>query len=391
MIDPKTGKLVRTTMKDIQLDEISAVDRPAQPGATMSIMKRAKPDEDKALEAEDEGEDKKKKKGNPFGKRAAMTTIEGGHQHLLTDEVGPDMRAMSGETHGAVSDDGSYHSHPWIRNADGSITVGMAHGHTHTVTEMVSIDKAADGAPGPADASNSPGLSADSVGTVSKETTMSQTNDQTGETVNKQLDEANARAERAEKVAELNDAQRGIFKSLDTEGQDAFLALSPEQRQSEVTKAADQNAVVYKSETTGREFRKNDDPALVEMAKQLDEERTARLDTEKRAAEADLRKRAEGLSLPGTVEARMGILKGIDSLPEVERAPALEALQAQDAGMAKAFQRQGTSAVPTNADPLQAIAKRFQDADPSITADEAMAKALSTPEGEQAYADSLNA
>lgn len=394
MIDPKTGQLVKSVFKEMRMNEISSVDRPAMPGATMSIMKRApkkteKPDEDEALEAEDEGVDAKGKK-KPFGKRAAMTTLEGGHQHLVTDEVGPDMRAMSGTTHGAFTEDGNYHEHPWIKNADGGITIGMAHGHTHTVTELVSIDKAEDGAPGPTDASTSPGLPADSVGTVSKEHTMSQTNDQTDDTVAKQLEEANARAVRAEKVAELNDAQRGIFKSLDAEGQTAFLALTPDQRTAEVAKAADADAVVY-TDSEGVEYRKSDDVRLVNLAKRADGEREQREATEKASAEADLRKRAEALSMPGTVEARMAILKGIDSLPEAERAPALESLQAQDAGMAKAFQRQGTSAVPTTSDPLAAIAKRFQDADPSITADQAMAKALSTPEGEQAYADSLNA
>ena len=396
MIDPETGELKRSVFKEMRLNEVSAVDKPAQPGATMSIMKRAadvlkgknpfaSKDEDEAMEAEDEGEGKKKKKPgkkkNPFGKRAGMTAPDADHQHLLTDEVGPDMRATSGETMHAVTKDGNFHSHPWIRNEDGTITIGKAHGHSHDVTEMVSVDKQASAdVPDVTDASNLSGVPADSVGTVSKEAPMSQQNDQTDQTlaVAKQLEEANARVARAEAVAELSDAQRGIFKSLDAEGQDAFLALTPDAREGEVTKSLD-----------GVEYRKSDDPRLLALAKSAASEKALRIAGEVTAKAADLRKRAEALHLPGTVEVRMSILKGIDSLPADEQGPALESLAAQDAGMAKAFESRGTSAVPSSGNELNDIAKSIRTADPSLSVEQAMAKALDTPEGAAAYSKSL--
>tara|TARA_R110000737_G_scaffold63510_2_gene91153 strand:+ start:2741 stop:3961 length:1221 start_codon:yes stop_codon:yes gene_type:complete len=404
MIDPETGELKRSVFKEMRLNEVSAVDKPAQPGATMSIMKRAadvlkgknpfaSKDEDEAMEAEDEGEDKKKKPGkkkNPFGKRAGMTAPDADHQHLLTDEVGPDMRATSGETMHAVTKDGNFHAHPWIRNEDGTITIGKAHGHSHDVTEMVSVDKQASAdVPDVTDASNLSGSPADSVGTVSKEATMSQQNDQTDQTlaVAKQLEEANARVARAEAVAELNDAQRGIFKSLDAEGQDAFLALTPDAREGEVTKSLDANAVV--EVVDGVEYRKSDDPRLLALAKSAASEKALRIAGEVTAKAADLRKRAEALHLPGTVEVRMSILKGIDSLPADEQGPALESLAAQDAGMAKAFESRGTSAVPSSGNELNDIAKSIRTADPSLSVEQAMAKALDTPEGAAAYSKSL--
>jgi len=214
---------------------------------------------------------------------------------------------------------------------------------------------------------------------------MSDTNDQTvDQAVAKQLEEAQARVERAEAVAELSDAQRGIFKSLDEDAQTAFLALSPEQREGEVAKAADANAVVEVID--GVEYRKSDDPRLIQLAKSAAAEKALRLESEARAAEGDLRKRAEALSgLPGTVEVRMSILKGIDALPEADRGPALEALSAQNEQMAKAFQSHGTTAVPSTVNELDAIAKRLRDADPSLSPEQAMAKALNTPEGAAAY------
>ena len=403
MIDPETGELKRSVFKEMRLNEISSVDKPAQPGATMSIMKRAavalglakaddSEDDEEAMEAEDEGEGKKKpKKGkNPFGKRAGMTSVEDGHQHLLTDEVGPDMRAASGETFAAVTAEGVFHTHPWIKDEGGTVTIGEAAGHSHTVAQLVAVDKqASDDVPDVTDVSNLSGVPADSVGTVSKEAPMSQKNDQTDQdlAVAKQLDEANARVIRAEAVSELSDAQRGIFKSLDEAGQDAFLALTPDQREGEVSKSLDANAVV--EVVDGVEYRKSDDPRLLALAKSAAAEKALRIAGEVTAKDADLRKRAEALHLPGSVEVRMSILKGIDSLPADEQGPALESLAAQDAGMAKAFESRGTTAVPSAGSALDDIAKSIRTANPSLSLEQAMAKALDTPEGAEAYSKSL--
>jgi hypothetical protein len=315
MIDPETGELKRSVFKEMRLNEISAVDVPAQPGATMSIMKRADKKED-----DEEDEDEKEK--NPFATKKQA------------EAVVPD----------------------------------------HT------------------DVSTSSGAPADSVGTVSKEATMSQKNDQTDQAlaVAKQLEEANARVSRAEAVSELNDAQRGIFKSLDEAGQDAFLALPVDARQAEVTKAADANAVVY-TDAEGTEYRKQDDQRMVNLAKRADSERALRIAGEEVAKAANLAKRAEGFAhITGGVEAAKLILKGIDSLSADEQAPALEALKAQDANMAKAFSRAGTSEVPsTEVNELERIAKAIRDNDPSLTREQASAKALDTPEGAAAYSKSL--
>ena len=57
--------------------------------------------------------------------------------------------------------------------------------------------------------------------------------------------------------------------------------------------------------------------------------------------------------------------------------------------MAKAFESRGTSAVPSSGNELNDIAKSIRTADPSLSVEQAMAKALDTPEGAAAYSKSL--
>ena len=80
------------------------------------------------------------------------------------------------------------------------------------------------------------------------------------------------RAERAEKALSLSTAERELFNKMDASKQDLFLSLSPEGRATELAKAADSNPVVY-TDSKGRQFRKNDDNRLVELAKDADEAR----------------------------------------------------------------------------------------------------------------------
>ena len=62
------------------------------------------------------------------------------------------------------------------------------------------------------------------------------------------------------------------------------------------------------------------------MARDLDEEKKKRMASETAAKKADLEKRAtEFKHLPGTPDEIVALLKGIDSLPEAERASALKA------------------------------------------------------------------
>lgn len=68
-----------------------------------------------------------------------LTSIERGHQHLIDCHPAPSPWGSSsynsGSTSYAVSDgdEGHGHSHDWVRNNDGTITIAMSEGHTHTI------------------------------------------------------------------------------------------------------------------------------------------------------------------------------------------------------------------------------------------------------------------
>jgi hypothetical protein len=373
----------------------------------MSIMKRATEKgggskDDDEEEDGNPGKGKKPKGKNPFGKRAILLTPTNGHTHTLVDETGPGQRGIVGETSFVAGSDGMHHSHPWVRNPDtGAFSVGEANGHTHNTLidaspdNAISLEKGEARVPDPAETSKSTSgdSTADSVGNVQQGTTMSKENDQTVDettAVAKQLEELTKRAERAEKVAELNDAQRAIFTGLDVAGQDDFLGLSPDLREAQVAKAAEANAVVY-TDAEGTEYRKSDDQRMVSLAKRADAERELRVKGEEVAKAASVAKRAEGFShIVGGSEAAALILKGIDALPEADQAPALEALGKQEAAMAEAFVRKGTSEVPSaEGNELDGIAKAIRTANPTLSPEQAMSKALETPEGSAAYSKSL--
>lgn len=102
-------------------------------------------------------------------------------------------------------------------------------------------------------------------------------------------------AEKAEAVAKasMTDAEKAFCADMPTAEKMKFMAMSPADRAKAMKKSADADPVVYKSEHTGEEFRKSDDPRLVKMAKQADEDR-ALAKAEREAREnAEFSKRAD--------------------------------------------------------------------------------------------------
>ena len=332
----------KTKMLAFRIEEISGVDRPAQVGARVAIMKR----EDPAI-----------------GKRAVLTTATEGHTHLV-------------QTYESLSGDTSWvdeHTHPWILNENGTIKVGEARGHSHEIDELT-MTKKIPANPETAMPTKKPDDNAVTEAAKAHE---------------EEIVKLTARAERAEKLATLSDDQKALIAKMDAEAQDGFLALEPEARVALVAKAAEENAVVYTAKD-GTEYRKSDDARLVALAKSADDERAKRVATEDAAATVTLKAQADEFAhLPGTLETRMAILKGVNSLDEEPRKAALESLKAQDTELAEAFKRAGTSAAPSKDDPLEAIAKKLRDADPKLPKEQSVADALNTPEGAAAYAKSV--
>lgn len=158
--------------------------------------------------------------------------------------------------------------------------------------------------------------------------------------------------------AGMSDAEKAHCAGMDDKAKKAFMDMSPEDRKKVMTKAADADPVVYKSESTGEEFRKSDDPRLVKMARQVDEsEKLAKSEARKRE-DAELAKRADDeLSAFSEEiakrEEKIEVLRAIDKMDEAPRGALLKMLSVGGKAVSAAFEtighKQGRSAVSSHA------------------------------------------
>lgn len=416
----------RNVMKEFRIDEISAVDHPAQAGARFVIAKR------------------------DMSKRLAMTTMSAGHAHLIVGTQG--MNDMASELRAGKTSYTEGHAHDWFADDAGNIIVGDAMGHTHGIAAMVmkaddywkrdfsaeersrladsgaampdgsypisdqkdlanaiqAFGRAKDKAAvarhirtraktlGLADMLPKEGSLADSMG---KDDSVSTADDGNTTMTNKddkavaqtaEFEALQKRAERAEKVAELNDVQKAYLKGLTDKDQERFLALKGDLRDAEIAKSKEGDEVLFRDED-GTEYRKSDDPRLVTLARRSAAERAERIRIEKLAQERELDQLVSELSsLPGEDAERRVLLKGVLGLPETAREGMLKSLRAQNKSFAKAFQTIGTSDQPKGESSVEAgideIAKGIRAKEPKLTEAQAMVKAMDTPEGRKLYA-----
>jgi len=357
----------KNIMREFRIDEISSVDRAAQEsGERGIIIKRA-----------------------PVKKALAVTTISNGHAHTIST-YGPDGAEMrSGSTDYARSMGGeSGHSHNWITDEVGNIIIADAAGHGHGLAALVT--KSADIQPEEDPLADLLSKGETPAGEPSEEDTMTDEDKKKQADLEKSVADLTARAERAEKMAELSDAEKLHLQGLQGESAEAFLSKSAEERKSEIESLAKADAVIYK-DLDGLEYRKSDDSRLVAMAKRADAERKAREEIEKKAADAELAKRADAFShLPGESEDRIALMKGISLLTEEDQEKALKCLNASEEAMSKGFKTLGTSSAPEGSDDydtaMSNLAKGLREKDPTLTEAQAMVKALETDEGRRIYA-----
>lgn len=359
-------------MEEFRIDEISAVDLPAQVGAKMTIMKRN------------------------MEKRIALTSMAAGHAHMIVGISGSsgELAELRAGFTSATSTDG--HRHSWIMDDAGNIIIADEEGHTHGIGALVTksdLEAMENVLPkegtlaGLLDPGQEPAGTADKLGT--SEDIMTKQDDKAVEDKAVELEAMKKRAERAEKVAELNDAEKTYMKGLGKEDQDGFLALDADDRGKELAKADEDDSVVFKD--NGVEYRKSDDPRLVNLAKQAKAEREKNELLAKAAKDGELQKLAAELQyLPGETKDKIVLLKGIDLLSREDRETALESLRAQNKLMEKHYVSLGTRKAPgAGGDPeddLDTMAKAINEKDPNLTEAQAMVKAMETPEGQALYA-----
>ena len=348
----------RRVMEKFRIDEISAVDRPAQESALSLILKRRD-----GSYSRRNGR-KVKRAPDDIEKQAMITSMDEGHSHLviIDFEMGDGARPAGDTEYARGSNDDFGHSHPWIMDSDGNIMIGMAQGHTHEQGEFsvtgqeasrLLMEKAADSGGGNQQTEDTD-MSADAKKAAQ--------GDDAAKKLQDDLSAMQKRAEKAEAIAKMDDPTKVYYNSLIESEQETFLAKSETDQQAEILSKKQDDPVVYKS-ADGTEFRKSDDPRLVAMAKRADEaDKRANEEYEKRA-EQDLRKRAEDelTAFPGSVETRMAIIKAVDGISdEAIRNEARNALKAQNARFAPAFSSVGT----------QQISKSLESGDANAQLDE---------------------
>lgn len=216
------------------------------------------------------------------------------------------------------------------------------------------------------------------------------------EAVTKALAPVQAELAVAKALAEFSDAEKALYRGMDAAGQEEFRKLSPAARLEKVRAATDADPVVFTS-LDGESFRKSDDPRLAKLAKDRDEDRKQLL-IEKAARQAErLAKRAaeEIPNLKGDANAKIALLKAVDTLTESERASVAEILKSANSAMAKVSETRGTSAASSVGEgaeaaeaKLEAMAKKHAETQ-KVTLAKAWDDILQTEEGRALYQETV--
>ena len=350
--------MAKKIMHKFRMSEISMVDTPAQEHARVAILKRR-----------------------------ALTTEADGHSHLIVMTGAGGDEWKSGVTSWA---DG--HSHEWITDESGNVILTAADGHTH---QIATIAKNKDGKPvqietckGVPAPKQDPeaGNAAEPIG-KNGEDNMS--NQDKGAELEKKAAELQKNCDRLTAIVGLSADQRTHFDTLSGADQDAFLAKSSDERDAVLKNLADADPVVYTT-TDGDELRKSAGETVIKMAKRADDLAKQLAKQEALAKRAELEKRAsdEFPNLRGETVEKAALLGAVESISdEAVRGKVTEMLKAHDAGLGKAFERQGTQSAPSDNSPsaqLDDLAKAYaKDNDVDIT--KAYDEVLKTAEGSRLY------
>lgn len=196
--------------------------------------------------------------------------------------------------------------------------------------------------------------------------------------MSKKLEAADLEKAEAITKASMSDAEKSYMDTLDAKAKMDFMRMTPADRAKSMKKSFDADPVVYKSEATGQEFRKSDDPRLVDMAKRADEnEKLFKAELEKReTAEFAKRVDTELKHFSGTVDEKVAVLRAVSKVDESARDALMKMLDAGNKAIGAAFQTIGhdREAVRKSAD---SFAKRVDEiiSRDKISRDAAMTKA----------------
>lgn len=339
--DKKFRRGRRRRMTKWRLDEISAVDRPAQVGAKALLLKRrGEPGYDPK-----NPDPSKRGRREIVAKRALLTTMTDGHTHLilLDPEDGTGARP-AGETSFGGEDE---HVHPWVMTAEGQIIIGSADGHTHEPGAISTTQE------------------------MAMSSLLNKGNDMS--------DDIKKQQERVEKIALLTDVRKQHFLTLEGDEANAFLDLTTEKQDEAIAaKVAkgDEGDVIYTA-ADGTVYKRGDDPRLVAMAKRDDAREKEIRKLREENADAALLKRAETEfpNLPGQPAEKVALLKAVDAIEDEDlRKAALANIQAGDKAIKAAFATVGHGPTGATALPgdgsaqveLDTLAKQHIEKNPDV-------------------------
>ena len=363
----------RKIMVAFKLNEISAVDTPAQEGARMVLMKRHDETEKGYSDLVD-----------------VFTSSVDGHQHGIRVREGYDGECARIEVSYATGEESESHDHQVMRGPDGGLVLSENAGHTHALdADLVQqalltmmIGKVQET---PVD----PGGSADDVGTQSTEDAMT---DKIAADHAAELQKRDATIANLQLVIGLSPEHRAYYDSLPLAKREDFLTSTDAAKAAFIEAAKAANPVVYTA-ADGTEYRKSDDPRLVKMAEERDADRkeaaAMRLETENVRFE----KTADELLglLPGEKAEKIALVRAVAKIDdEPTRAGVHKLLAAANKICTMAMTTIGKAA-PVAVDSasaesvLQAEIRKLREADPNLSEAQATSKLMDTAAGQALY------
>lgn len=321
------------------------------------------------------------KRTRPLRKMAVLTSVEAGHQHQIdlddpadgwSDQLTTSFNTADGATSG--------HSHAWVYDEAGKITIAEDSGHNHTVDAVVPADvirqaalnedgercggcgemcesdcrfcpkcgkamKRGDGVPD-GDRPPTPTVVAIQLSApvpISTPPTETPTVKGDKELTAMNLEDRNRTLEaeiaQLKKMVSLTDAQRAHFTNLHKSSEsDAtnFLGMNGSQRDAVLTDIAKADEIVYESPFTKRVYRKSHALEIVEAAREADASKAALQQLNIAKRELEFSKRGETVlknwPMGAKRDLRARIMKAVDAefADAAEHEEAVKALKGAD-------------------------------------------------------------
>lgn len=374
MLTKKEYRRKKRIMRAFKLNEISAVDEPAQTPARMAIFKR-----------DDEAE-------KALGLANVLTSSDNGHQHGVHISVHEGDEPYLYVSHASGPDEeGHGHSHELVRNSDGTLTLSENEGHTHTIDADVMQQALMNMMIGKVEETpGDPGESADDLGNQPKE--KDEMAEKNADTVSAELQKSQDTVAKLQAVVDLSSEHRAHYDSLSVSKRKSFLELSDEDKSAAVEATLKSNPVIYTAED-GTEYRKSDDSRLIKMAQERDDDHKEVAKLRVEAEQASFEKKADDLLdlVPGERIEKIALVRAVAKIEDEETRGKVEKLL----GAANRVYKMALTTVgvntpqdpenPSATDLLEKKVKEEKERDSSLNDTQALNKVLDTSEGQILY------